>query len=49
LEYFDTFYSPENVAGASPESRRKVAGASLTLNYYWKLEVEGKWDVLAIE
>ena len=28
LGHFDTFCSPENLAGASPESRRKVTGKS---------------------
>ena len=42
LGHFDTFCSPENLAGASPESRRKE------LNFFWKLEVEEKYDVMVV-
>ena len=31
LGHFDTFRSPENVTGASPESRRKIAKTKLLL------------------
>ena len=34
--------------GASPESRRKVAGKLLELNFFWKLEVEEKYDVMVV-
>ena len=48
LGHFDTFCSLENLSGASPESRRKVAGKLLELNFFWKLEVGEKYDVLAV-
>ena len=44
LGHLDTFCSPENLAGASPESRRKIARAK----FFWKLEVEEKYDVMAV-
>ena len=44
LGHFDTFCSSET----SSELRRRVAGKLLTLNCYWKLEVEEKCDVLAV-
>ena len=52
LGHFDTFCSPEkprrSFAGESPESRRKVAGKLLELNFFWKLEVGEKYDVMAV-
>jgi hypothetical protein len=48
LGHFDTFCSPKNLVGASPESRRKVAGKLLKLNFFWKLEVEEKYDVMVV-
>jgi hypothetical protein len=32
----------------SPELRRKVAGKLLELNFFWKLEVEEKYDVMVV-